>query len=52
MPKSETFVMVATVLLVLVTHNSAVGVASGALVASVLFLRRVRTSLSSRRTMI
>ena len=41
MPKSETFVMVATVLLVLVTHNLAVGVVGGVLVASVLFVRRV-----------
>ncbi|GGM37214.1 sodium-independent anion transporter [Microbacterium saperdae] len=41
MPKSETFVMVATVVLVLITHNLAVGVVGGVLVASVLFVRRV-----------
>lgn len=36
MPKSETFVMVSTVVLVLLTHNLAVGVVGG-----VLFVRRV-----------
>ncbi|MFJ4045766.1 SulP family inorganic anion transporter [Microbacterium sp. NPDC089987] len=41
MPKSETFVMVSTVVLVLLTHNLAVGVVGGVLVASVLFVRRV-----------
>jgi len=41
MPKSETFVMLATVVLVLITHNLAVGVVGGVLVASVLFVRRV-----------
>ncbi len=32
--------MVATVVLVLITHNLAVGVVGGVLVASVLFVRR------------
>ncbi len=41
MPKSETFVMVATVVLVVVTQNLAIGVVLGVLVASVLFVRRV-----------
>ena len=41
MPKSETFVMLATVVLVVATHNLAIGVIGGVLVASVLFVRRV-----------
>lgn len=41
MSKSATFVMVATVALVLITHNLAVGVVVGVLVASVLFVPRV-----------
>jgi sulfate permease, SulP family len=41
MPRSETSVMVATVAVVLVTHNLAIGVVVGVLVASVLFARRV-----------
>ncbi|WP_024356742.1 SulP family inorganic anion transporter [Leucobacter chironomi] len=41
LPKSETFVMLATVALVVATHNLAVGVIGGVLVASVLFVRRV-----------
>jgi sulfate permease, SulP family len=41
MPKSETSVMIATVLVVVVTHNLAYGVIVGVLVASVLFARRV-----------
>jgi len=49
MPKSETFVMVATVVLVLVTHNLAVGVVGGVLVASVLFVRRVAYFVSVNR---
>jgi SulP family sulfate permease len=50
MPKSETFVMVATVVLVLLTHNLAVGVVGGVLVASVLFVRRVAHFVSVTRT--
>jgi SulP family sulfate permease len=41
MPKSETSVMIATVTVVVVTHNLAYGVIAGVLVASVLFTRRV-----------
>lgn len=49
MPKSETFVMVSTVAPVLVTHNLAVGVVGGVLVASVLFVRRVAHFVSVER---
>jgi SulP family sulfate permease len=49
MPKSETFVMIATVALVLLTHNLAVGVVGGVLVASVLFVRRVAHFITVRR---
>jgi sulfate permease, SulP family len=41
MPKSETTVMVATVAVVVMTHNLAIGVIVGVLVAMVLFARRV-----------
>ncbi|WP_193103469.1 SulP family inorganic anion transporter [Brachybacterium sp. FME24] len=41
MPLSETSVMVVTVAVVVVTHNLAIGVAAGALLAMVLFARRV-----------
>jgi SulP family sulfate permease len=41
MPRSETAVMVATVAAVLVTHNLAIGVVVGIVVACVLFARRV-----------
>lgn len=41
MPKSETTVMVTTVLVVVITHNLAIGVVAGVLVASVMFVRRV-----------
>lgn len=41
MPKSETLVMVATVLVTVFTHNLAIGVVVGVLVAMVLFARRV-----------
>ena len=41
MPKSETLVMVATVAVVVATHNLAIGVIVGVLVAMVLFARRV-----------
>ena len=41
MPKSETAVMVATVVIVVLTHNLAIGVVAGVLVAMVLFARRV-----------
>lgn len=41
MPKSETFVMLSTVATVVATHNLAIGVVVGVLVAMVLFARRV-----------
>ena len=41
MPKSETTVMVATVAVVVITHNLALGVIVGVLVAMVAFARRV-----------
>jgi SulP family sulfate permease len=41
MPRSETTVMVATVVVTVVTHNLAYGVGVGVLVAMVLFARRV-----------
>ncbi|MCZ2847889.1 SulP family inorganic anion transporter [Modestobacter sp. VKM Ac-2978] len=41
MPRSETIVMVSTVAVTLITHNLAIGVAVGVLVACVLFARRV-----------
>ena len=41
MPKSETFVMVSTVVVVVITHNLAIGVIAGVLVAMVMFARRV-----------
>jgi SulP family sulfate permease len=46
MPKSETSVMVSTVVVVVVTHNLAYGVIAGVLVASVLFTRRVANLVS------
>jgi SulP family sulfate permease len=41
MPKSETTVMVATVVVTVATHNLAIGVVVGVLVAMTLFARRV-----------
>jgi sulfate permease, SulP family len=41
MPRSETSVMVITVVVVVLTHNLAIGVIVGVLAASVLFARRV-----------
>ncbi len=41
MPKSETFVMLSTVAVVLATSNLAIGVVAGVLIASVLFVQRV-----------
>lgn len=41
MPKSETIVMLATVAVTVITHNLAIGVVVGVLVAMVLFARRV-----------
>jgi sulfate permease, SulP family len=41
MPRSETIVMLSTVAVVVITHNLAIGVIVGVLVAMVLFARRV-----------
>jgi SulP family sulfate permease len=41
MPKSETTVMASTVLVTVLTHNLAIGVVVGVLVATVMFARRV-----------
>ncbi|MGB7448829.1 MAG: SulP family inorganic anion transporter [Ornithinimicrobium sp.] len=41
MPKSETFVMLTTVAVVVITHNLAIGVIVGVVVAMVMFARRV-----------
>ncbi|MBT2566957.1 SulP family inorganic anion transporter [Arthrobacter sp. ISL-85] len=50
MPKSETAVMVATVLVVVATNNLAIGVGVGVLVAMVLFARRVAHLVTVERT--
>jgi SulP family sulfate permease len=50
MPKSETTVMVATVAVVVATHNLAIGVVVGVLVAMVLFARRVAHLVTVDRT--
>ena len=50
MPKSETAVMVATVIGTVATHNLAVGVGVGVLVAMVLFARRVAHFVTVDRT--
>lgn len=50
MPLSETLVMVTTVVVVVLTHTLAVGVAAGALLAMVLFARRVARVTTVRRT--
>ncbi|MDF2049307.1 SulP family inorganic anion transporter [Arthrobacter sp. Cr_A7] len=50
MPKSETTVMVATVIAVVATHNLAIGVGAGVLVAMVLFARRVAHFVTVERT--
>lgn len=41
MPKSETIVMLATVAVVVATHNLAIGVIVGVVVAAIMFVRRV-----------
>ena len=41
MPKSETTVMVATVIVIVLTHNLAIGVVVGVIIAMVAFARRV-----------
>jgi len=50
MPKSETTVMLATVIVVVVTHNLAIGVIVGVVTASVLFARRVAHLANVERT--
>ncbi|MCO4261556.1 SulP family inorganic anion transporter [Pseudarthrobacter sp. MDT3-26] len=50
MPKSETMVMVATVIVTVATHNLAIGVGVGVLVAMVLFARRVAHFVTVERT--
>ena len=50
MPKSETTVMVATVVVVVVTHNLAIGVIVGVIVAMVAFARRVAHFTTVQRT--
>ncbi|WP_256206440.1 SulP family inorganic anion transporter [Nocardioides luteus] len=52
MPKSETTVMVTTVVVVVATHNLAIGVAVGVLVAMVLFARRVAHLVNVERELI
>ncbi|QEE60260.1 SulP family inorganic anion transporter [Salinibacterium sp. dk2585] len=51
MPKSETAVMVSTVIVIVVTHNLAIGVIVGVLVAMVAFARRVAHFVSVTRTL-
>jgi SulP family sulfate permease len=50
MPKSETMVMVATVIVTVATHNLAIGVGVGVLVAMVLFVRRVAHFVTVERS--
>jgi SulP family sulfate permease len=52
MPKSETAVMVATVVFTVWTHNLAIGVIIGVLVAMVAFARRVAHFVTVERTML
>lgn len=50
MPKSETTVMVTTVIITVWTHNLAIGVIAGVIVAMVAFARRVAHFVSVTRT--
>ncbi len=52
MPKSETTVMLSTVAVVVATHNLAIGVAVGVLVAMVLFARRVAHLTRTERVLL
>ena len=52
MPKSETLVMVSTVIVVVWTHNLAIGVGVGVLVAMIAFARRVAHFVTVDRTVI
>ncbi|POH69464.1 sodium-independent anion transporter [Cryobacterium zongtaii] len=51
MPKSETTVMLSTVVVVVFTHNLAIGVIVGVLVAMVAFARRVAHLVNVERTL-
>ncbi|WGY02093.1 SulP family inorganic anion transporter [Nocardioides sp. QY071] len=52
MPRSETAVMLATVVVTVATHNLAIGVVVGVLVAMVLFARRVAHLVSVERELV
>jgi sulfate permease, SulP family len=52
MPKSETTVMVSTVLVTVLTHNLAIGVGVGVLVAMTLFARRVAHLTETNREVV
>ncbi|WP_370617814.1 SulP family inorganic anion transporter [Mumia sp. Pv 4-285] len=52
MPKSETAVMVVTVLVTVFTHNLAIGVVVGVLVAMTLFARRVARLTETERDLV
>ena len=52
MPKSETAVMVATVVVTVATHNLAIGVIVGVLVAMTLFARRVAHLTETHRELV
>ncbi|MCK9823637.1 SulP family inorganic anion transporter [Nocardioides cavernae] len=52
MPKSETSVMVSTVLVTVLTHNLAIGVVVGVLVAMTLFARRVAHLTETHRELV
>ena len=49
MPRSETTVMVVTVVLTVVTENLSIGVLAGVIVAALLFARRVQNSTTVTR---
>ncbi|MFO7689489.1 MAG: SulP family inorganic anion transporter [Cryobacterium sp.] len=50
MPVSETVVMIATVVVIVITHNLAIGVVVGVIVAMVAFARRVAHLVTVERT--
>jgi SulP family sulfate permease len=50
MPKSETTVMIATVIVIVITHNLAIGVVIGVIIAMVAFARRVAHLVTVERT--
>ncbi len=52
MPRSETAVMLTTVVLVVATHNLAVGVIAGVVVATLLFARRVAHVTETHRSLL